>query len=100
MERITPVTIPGTAGGRTTLLMVCHLVAPVQGSPPAGNGDILQGFFGCPDYGGQNHHRQRDLPCNHRDPDIEVQDNEGKPEEAEYDRRSTVEEIGAVGSTG
>src|SRR5208282_6360717 len=28
MERIAPVTIPGTAGGRTTLRIVCHCVAP------------------------------------------------------------------------
>ena len=28
IQRIAPVTIPGTAGGRTTLLIVCHRVAP------------------------------------------------------------------------
>ena len=27
-ERITPVRMPGRAAGRTTLEMVCHLVAP------------------------------------------------------------------------
>ena len=28
IQRIAPVTIPGTPGGMTTLLIVCHVVAP------------------------------------------------------------------------
>jgi len=41
IERIAPVTMPGTAGGRTTLWIVCHLVAPRARLPSRSDWGIL-----------------------------------------------------------
>ncbi|MCK7525260.1 MAG: hypothetical protein MZV64_50465 [Ignavibacteriales bacterium] len=50
---ITPVRMPGIADGRTTFLMVCHLVAPRAMLPSRKElGTLLQGLLAGQNYGG------------------------------------------------